>query len=63
MPTAIKPCVCEHPYQDRRYGHKMRVMNQTVKGWRCTVCKPPREYISGVTLGPTKPAASKKKKG
>ena len=39
MPTTIKECVCEHKYQDEKYGKNKRVMNQTIKGnYRCTVC-------------------------
>lgn len=40
----IKECVCNHTYQDARYGNKMRVMNPTLKEengkqqFRCTVC-------------------------
>ena len=37
--TKIMKCDgnCEHKYQDKKY-RKKRLMNQTVKGWRCTVC-------------------------
>lgn len=36
---AIKRCVCEHEYQDKKYGKKNRVCNKTAKDkWRCTVC-------------------------
>jgi hypothetical protein len=36
----IKRCVCEHPFQDRRYGAHMRVANVSGDGkkYRCTVC-------------------------
>ena len=40
----IKKCLCEHKYQDKKYGEKMRVANptKTVIGtkriYRCTVC-------------------------
>lgn len=37
-------CLCEHEYQDKRYGKHMRVHNKmvskgTTMGWRCTVCE------------------------
>ncbi len=46
---AIMTCVCSHPFQDRRYGDKKRVANETGAsakssgqgqntGHRCTVC-------------------------
>lgn len=45
----IKKCTCEHKYQDKLYGKKMRVFNQTKqneheinKECRCTVCKKER---------------------
>ena len=37
----IRKCTCEHAYQDKKYGKKKRVYNQTKKGektGRCTVC-------------------------
>lgn len=39
----IKPCDCQHKYQDERYGQGNRVHNEMKKegkstGWRCTVC-------------------------
>ena len=42
--TKIKECVCDHKFQDSRYGKRMRVMNPTMKEsgqkqqFRCTVC-------------------------
>ncbi len=33
-----KRCKCVHPYQDKKYGKKIRIHNKTTKGWRCTVC-------------------------
>jgi len=41
--TTIRPCTCEHEYQDKKYGKWMRVHNEGVasKGqikWTCTVC-------------------------
>ena len=38
MATKILKCKCKHDYQDKRYGTDKRVHNETVKGWRCTVC-------------------------
>jgi len=37
----IKPCTCEHKFQDERYGKGKRVHNELAenKGWRCTVCE------------------------
>lgn len=41
----ILKCICDHDYQDQKYGRGMRVMNHApVKGakpnnYRCTVCK------------------------
>lgn len=42
MPRRI--CACEHEYQDKTYGYKVRIMNVTKNGTavRCTVCK--KEY-------------------
>lgn len=43
--TNIKRCTCDHTYQDKRYGKRMRVHNWSITannkfgGWRCTVCK------------------------
>lgn len=36
-------CHCDHEYQDKLYGKKVRIFNRCVKngkdnGWRCTVC-------------------------
>jgi hypothetical protein len=41
--TEIKPCTCEHAYQDEKYGKRKRVYNRRIKdgknvGSRCTVC-------------------------
>ena len=50
MPTNIKnqivgaksckilECVCEHEYQDKKYGRKMRVHNAGKEHFKCTVC-------------------------
>lgn len=35
----IKKCLCESPYQDKRYGKGKRLFNETVAGYRCTVCR------------------------
>ena len=34
----VLECVCEHPYQDKRYGKGKRLFNPMKKGYRCTVC-------------------------
>lgn len=40
----ILKCVCQHEFQDRKYGKSMRVMNSCVvkpqqpQRFRCTVC-------------------------
>lgn len=41
MPVVIKQCTCEHEFQDKTYGKKMRVCNLLDKSTRarCTVCK------------------------
>lgn len=36
--SKIKKCHCDSKFQDEKYGDKNRVFNQTVKGYRCTVC-------------------------
>ena len=38
--SKLMTCRCVSEYQDRLYGHSMRVHNPTAKekGWRCTVC-------------------------
>lgn len=41
----ILRCTCVNPYQDKRYGKGLRVVNPTTKGnsnsvtYRCTVCE------------------------
>lgn len=37
---AIKLCVCDHKYQDKKYGKNLRVQNLCAKDneYRCTVC-------------------------
>lgn len=43
--TVRVPCTCTHEFQDKAYGHGVRVANTTQKGddktteVRCTVCK------------------------
>jgi len=39
MASVIKTCDCKNSFQDKKYGKKRRVWNQTVKGYRCTVCR------------------------
>lgn len=41
MKTVIKPCKCEHKFQDQRYGIGNRVHNINKDGTKgkCTVCK------------------------
>ena len=38
--TSVRSCTCVSRFQDREYGHGMRLHNRRVKtpGWRCTVC-------------------------
>ena len=38
--SKVMTCRCVSEYQDKLYGHSMRVHNPTAKenGWRCTVC-------------------------
>jgi len=38
--TKVIGCRCDHEYQDKRYGKKMRLHNKKAdnKGYRCTVC-------------------------
>jgi hypothetical protein len=36
--TKVMFCDCKHNYQDKKYGSQMRVWNEGVKGWKCTVC-------------------------
>ncbi len=38
MSTVIRKCTCDSKYQDKRLGKKNRVHNETLKGYRCTVC-------------------------
>ena len=38
MAAIIKPCKCEHEFQDRKYGRNQRVHNTCNKGARCSVC-------------------------
>ena len=37
--TRVLRCTCNHDYQDKQYGHGMRLHNRTGdSSWRCTVC-------------------------
>lgn len=37
--TTIKKCLCEHAFQDKKYGSQNRVCNLNMKGEsECTVC-------------------------
>lgn len=37
--TVIKPCTCDSPYQDKKYGKGLRVHNEKKDGGAvCTVC-------------------------
>lgn len=42
MNTSIRPCTCEHAFQDATYGEGNRVFNtcgrKDTLGWICTVC-------------------------
>lgn len=42
MPCVIKPCSCDHKWQDQKYGKGMRVHNamgpKTNGAVKCTVC-------------------------
>lgn len=36
----VMKCNCDHEYQDKAYGKKMRVHNKKKNGnWVCTVCR------------------------
>ena len=41
MPTKVTKCNCDHKFQDKKYGQKMRVHNygEKSKVWKCTVCE------------------------
>lgn len=42
----IKKCLCQHEYQDEKYGNQMRVANRMMNGaFRCTVCG--KEIVAG----------------
>lgn len=36
--VVIKPCTCQHSYQDKNYGHGLRVHNKGPTKIVCTVC-------------------------
>ena len=40
----ISSCICNHEGQDSLHGKGMRVFNETVKGYRCTVCLREKQY-------------------
>ena len=67
MTAVVKPCKCAHAFQDSEYGHGLRTMNTTVKGFRCTVCGKdavPTTYAAPKTVESKKQkkAGGKKKK-
>jgi hypothetical protein len=51
--TKILRCGCKNRYQDREHGKRMRVHNEALKAWRCTVCssEKPKERRREVTHG------------
>lgn len=36
--SEILKCSCKHPGQDSLHGPSMRVCNNTLKGYQCSVC-------------------------
>lgn len=41
--SEVLKCICDHKFQDEKYGRGMRIMNPTGKSdkgdkYRCTVC-------------------------
>lgn len=36
--SEIHDCKCTNEFQDQVYGKNKRLFNDTVKGYRCTVC-------------------------
>jgi hypothetical protein len=48
MPTIKLTCVCDHSFQDSRYGYKVRVHNVMGKERkaRCSVCGNVREVAT-----------------
>lgn len=66
---AIMTCVCNHPFQDGKYGYKRRVANATgvaksmmsSGGHRCTVCG--KDIIRMAAVKKTKRATIFDKKG
>ncbi|MFA4972960.1 MAG: hypothetical protein WC683_10120 [bacterium] len=54
MSTMIRPCTCQHYFQDARYGLHNRIHNQCKRKegssrtrWRCTVCGAVKEGLAG----------------
>jgi len=35
---SVRKCMCQHKFQDKKYGKNQRVHNKTMKGYRCTSC-------------------------
>jgi hypothetical protein len=65
MASKILKCFCESEFQDKEYGHFMRLHTLTNKDntWRCTICR--KEQSSGggsTTKKAKKPAAKKESK-
>lgn len=36
--TSVVQCDCKHEFQDKNYGKSKRLANNTLKGYKCTVC-------------------------
>ena len=34
----VMACICDHEYQDEKYGKRRRLHNPNAKGYVCTVC-------------------------
>ena len=59
--TQVRTCSCNNPFQDEKYGKGLRLMNVTLKGYRCTVCS--KEFMGhGDKSSPLKDIKGKKKK-
>jgi len=54
MTTAIMTCVCEHKYQDKRYGKNRRVFNAKADRksnmWNCTSCGKDRSGTAAMAV-------------
>ena len=44
--ATIRRCKCNHEFQDKTYGSKMRVMTPGTKNYSCTVCNTKHEFKS-----------------